>query len=85
MLAGAVLALDRAFPPDLSRAQTLSPELRDSAGRVLNLRAASDGAIRLAPGNVGNDIVPLLVAREDRRFWQHPAWTRWRCCGPPDS
>jgi penicillin-binding protein 1C len=70
LLLGAALAADRAFPPDLSRAGMLSPELRDASGRVLNLRPAADGAIRLAagPDDVGADIVPLLVAREDRRF-----------------
>jgi penicillin-binding protein 1C len=61
---------DRVFPPDLSRARMLSAELRDASGRVLNLRPAADGAVRLAagPDDVGRDIVPLLLAREDRRF-----------------
>ena len=74
LLAGAALALDRAFPPDMGRAGRFSAELRDASGRVLNLRAASDGAIRLAvnPAQVGRDIVPLLLAREDRRFWTMP-------------
>ncbi len=76
LLAGllVVAGMDRAFPPDLSRAQMLSAELRDASGRVLNLRPAADGAIRLAagPGDVGRDIVPLLLAREDRRFWRMP-------------
>ena len=68
------VALDRAFPLDLSRAGLLSPELDDAAGRVLNLRPATDGALRLAagPDEVGVDIVPLLLAREDRRFWLMP-------------
>ncbi len=74
LLAASVLALDRAFPPDLARARTLSAELRDASGRVLNLRPAADGAIRLAAAadGVGGDVVPLLLAREDRRFRQMP-------------
>jgi penicillin-binding protein 1C len=72
MAAGAV-ALDRAYPPDLSRAQAVSAELRDASGRVLNLRTAPDGIVRLAPGATGDDIVPLLLSREDRRFWHEPA------------
>ncbi len=70
----AALAFDRACPLDLSRARTLSPELRDASGRVLNLRPAADGAVRLAagPADVGADFVPLLLAREDRRFWTFP-------------
>lgn len=72
VLALLVVALDRAFPLDLSRAESLSAELRDSGGRVLNLRATPDGAIRLAPEALGPDLVPLLLAREDRRFWDHP-------------
>ncbi len=74
LLLGAALAVDHAFPPDFSRANMLSAELRDASGRVLNLRLAADGAVRLAagPGDVGRDIVPLLLAREDRRFWLMP-------------
>ena len=74
LVLGAAFAADRAFPLDLSRAGVLSAELRDASGRVLNLRPAVDGAVRLAagPGDVGRDIVPLLLAREDRRFWLMP-------------
>jgi len=68
----AAVGLDRAFPPDLSRAALISPELDDAAGQVLALRPAADGAIRLAPGATGPDLVPLLLAREDRRFAAHP-------------
>ena len=72
MLAGTAVLLDHAFPPDLSRARTVSAELRDASGRVLNLRVAPDGIIRLPPDALGDDIIPLLVSREDRRFWDHP-------------
>ncbi len=74
LLLGAALVADHAFPLDFSRANMLSAELRDASGRVLNLRPAGDGAVRLAagPDNVGRDIVPLLLAREDRRFWLMP-------------
>ncbi len=72
ILAGCVLALDRLYPPDLTRAQTLSAELRDSADHVLNLRVTYDGMIRLPPDATGPDLIPLLLSREDRRFWTHP-------------
>ncbi len=74
LLLGAALAADWTFPPDLDRARMLSAELRDASGRVLNLRPAADGTMRLAaaPDEVGADIVPLLLAREDRRFWIMP-------------
>ena len=74
LLLGAALAIDHAVPLDFRRANMLSAELRDASGRVLNLRPAADGAVRLAagPGDVGRDIVPLLLAREDRRFWLMP-------------
>ena len=73
LLATAVI-FDRVCPPDLGRAHLLSAELRDASGRVLNLRVTPDGAIRLAagPDEVGADIVPLLLGREDRRFWDMP-------------
>ncbi len=74
LLAAAALTLDRTFPLDLTRARTLSPELLDASGRVLNLRPAADGAIRLAtqPETVSKDVIPLLLGREDRRFWRMP-------------
>jgi penicillin-binding protein 1C len=74
LLAVAMLTLDYCFPLDLTRGSTLSPELLDASGRVLNLRAATDGAIRLVtmPDAVGSDVVPLLLAREDHRFWSMP-------------
>jgi penicillin-binding protein 1C len=74
LLVAAALAFDRACPLDLSRARTLSPELQDVSGRVLNLRPAADGAVRLAtgPDDVGPDVIKLLLAREDRRFWALP-------------
>jgi len=74
LLALGVAALDRAVPLDLSRARMLSPELDDSGGRALNLRPAADGAMRLAltEAEAGPDIIPLLLAREDKRFGVMP-------------
>jgi penicillin-binding protein 1C len=72
LLAVGVLALDRWYPPDLSRAGMLSPELRAASGEVLTLRPALDGVVRLDPGRMNDGLVRLLVAREDRRFYVHP-------------
>lgn len=72
LLSAGALALDRWFPPDLSRARMLSPELRAASGEVLNLRTTPDGMVRLEPGRVNQELVRLLLAREDRRFDLHP-------------
>lgn len=75
LLAGlAAVAADRAFPPDLSRLASVSPELHDREGRLLAAGPAPGGVWRLAT-NV-DDVPPLflalLLAREDRRFRAHP-------------
>jgi penicillin-binding protein 1C len=69
----AALALDRALPPDLSRAAP-GAELRDRQGRTLAVLAAEGGVWRLAvrPGEVSRDLLTLLIAAEDRRFLSHP-------------
>ncbi len=74
LLTVGVGVLDRTYPPDLSRAALLSPELDDADGAVLSLRPAADGAIRLAltEAEAGPDFVPLLLSREDKRFATMP-------------
>lgn len=73
LLAAAGLALDRIFPPDLAR---LAPgqEVLDRDGRILSVLPARGGIWRLATAteDVPPDLVTLLVAAEDRRFWHHP-------------
>ena len=74
LAAGALAALDRMFPPDLSRYADRSAELRDAHGATLNVALASDGKWRLAAtaDNVSARYLAMLIAKEDRRFWHHP-------------
>ncbi len=71
---GALAALDRALPPDLSRWQQVSPELRDREGRPLAVLPAPGGVWRLATtaAEVPPHLLDLLIAAEDRRFRLHP-------------
>ena len=72
MVAGA-LALDRLFPPDLSRYQARSSETVDANGRLLRAFTTADGKWRLK--TTVDDVDPvylaLLKAYEDRRFDDH--------------
>lgn len=74
LLAGCVIALDRALPPDLSRAQEVSAEVTDRAGATLSVFPVADGVWRL--GTTVEDVPPafvaMLLAREDARFRYHP-------------
>ncbi len=67
------LALDRLFPPDLSRYRDRSTEVVDSSGRLLRAFTTADGRWRL--GTKADDVDPLylalLKAYEDRRFDLH--------------
>jgi penicillin-binding protein 1C len=71
--AGALLAADRAIPPDLSRAAP-GGELRAENGRLLAVLPAEGGIWRLAttPEDVAPALLALLIAAEDRRFFSHP-------------
>jgi penicillin-binding protein 1C len=71
---GLVVGLDRAFPPDLSRLAHPGGMIRDPEGRVLALRAAPGGVWRFATRaeDVSPIMLRLLVAVEDRRFYEHP-------------
>ncbi|MCA0302661.1 MAG: penicillin-binding protein 1C [Proteobacteria bacterium] len=72
LVAGA-LALDRLFPPDLSRYRDRSTEVVDASGRLLRAFTTPDGRWRL--GTRVEDVDPLylalLKAYEDRRFDRH--------------
>ncbi|MCC8428186.1 penicillin-binding protein 1C [Reyranella aquatilis] len=72
-LAAVGLALDRAFPPDLSRYHERSTEVVDANGRLLRAFTTLDGKWRLK--TTVDDVDPLylalLKAYEDRRFDDH--------------
>ena len=72
-LAAGGLALDRAFPPDLSRYHERSSETVDANGRLLRAFTTADGKWRLK--TTVDDVDPvylaLLKAYEDRRFDDH--------------
>ncbi|MDH3476106.1 MAG: transglycosylase domain-containing protein, partial [Rhodospirillales bacterium] len=73
-LAGAAVALDRVFPPELSRLGGTSTLVLDSQGRLLRAFTTADGAWRLAtvPAQVDPLYLAMLEAYEDRRFRYHP-------------
>nr|WP_245404649.1 penicillin-binding protein 1C [Ancylobacter gelatini] len=70
--AHAWLAGVRAGAPPVP-AVALSPEVLDREGRLLRAFALTDGRWRLDPGRVEVDrrYVEMLIAYEDRRFYQH--------------
>lgn len=72
--AAALFALDRSFPPDLSRLDAPGTAIRDASGEVLALRPAPGGVwrFRTGAGDVPPFLLRLLVSVEDRRFWEHP-------------
>lgn len=74
LLAGAIVAADRAFPPNLSRLSAPGGTVRDARGKMLALRATKDGVWRLTTHvpDVSPFFVNLLVAVEDRRFYDFP-------------
>ena len=70
----APFALDRLFPPNLSRLHAVGAEVQDRDGRILSVLPAPGGFWRLAtrPEDVSPILLDLLIAAEDRRFYQHP-------------
>ena len=72
-LAAGALALDRIFPPDLSRYHDRSTEIVDSNGRLLRAFTTADGKWRLRTtvDEVDPVYLALLKAYEDRRFDDH--------------
>ena len=69
----AALALDRLFPPDLSRYLARSTEIVDANGRLLRAFTTTDAKWRLKTSveDVDPLYLELLKAYEDRRFDDH--------------
>jgi penicillin-binding protein 1C len=74
LLAITGIALDHAFPPDLTRLTSVGTEILDRHDRPLTLLPAPGGVWRFRTDteHVSPILVKLLVAVEDRRFWHHP-------------
>jgi penicillin-binding protein 1C len=76
LLAGmaAAVALDRAFPPDLSRLSVLGSEIVDRQGRTVALLPAPGGVWRFRTGarDVSPAYLAALIRTEDRQFYRHP-------------
>ena len=72
-LAATALALDRLFPPDLSRYRERSTEIVDANDRLLRSFTTSDGKWRLRTtvDDVDPTYLAMLKAYEDRRFDVH--------------
>ena len=70
----AALALDRIFPPDLTRYHERSTEVVDANGRLLRAFTTADGRWRLKTtvDDVDPAYLALLKAYEDSRFDWHP-------------
>jgi len=69
----ALITIDRANPPDMTRANTLSPEVTAKDGTLLRAFLSKDGAwrIKTTPEQVGTRYLAMLTAYEDKRFEQH--------------
>jgi penicillin-binding protein 1C len=65
--------LDRAFPPPLPEQIAVSREVVDRDGALLRTYATQDGFWRLGVSldQVDPEFVKMLVAYEDKRFWDH--------------
>ena len=73
-LAAGAVALDRLFPPNLSKLADTSTVVRDGQGRMLRAYLARDGHWRLpaTTAEVSPRLIELLIAYEDKRFRFHP-------------
>lgn len=69
----ALWQLDRAFPPPLDSQTTTSAEVVDRDGQLLRAFVTPDGYWRLRTNfdQVDKNFVDMLVAYEDKRFWDH--------------
>jgi len=73
------LLLDRLYPPDLSRLQSLSREVVDREGQRLRAYLSADGYRRLqtSPDAVEPIYLEMLIAFEDKRFRAHWGVDPW--------
>src|SRR5262245_30055827 len=64
---------DRTFPPPAAFTIPVSTEIVDRDGNLLRAFATPDGRWRLAANldEVDPNFVKMLVAYEDKRFWDH--------------
>lgn len=71
-LAGLGVA-DRLAPPDLSRVSSVSVDVLDASGARLQTYLSADGMVRVktTPSEVDPRYLAMLVAYEDKRFWDH--------------
>lgn len=69
----AAAAADRANPPDMARAMTLSPEVTARDGSLLRAFLSKDGAWRIqtTPSQVNPRYLAMLKVYEDKRFDEH--------------
>jgi penicillin-binding protein 1C len=74
MLLPGAWALDRAYPPDLSRLEAVGTQVQARDGRTLAVLPAPGGVWRFTASvdQVSPALIDLLVATEDRHFWRHP-------------
>lgn len=70
---GGLFALDRSFPPPLPEKLIVSAEVVDRDGQLLRAFATPSGHWRLGVNldQVDPQLVKMLVAYEDKRFWDH--------------
>jgi penicillin-binding protein 1C len=66
-------AADRAYPPPLEQARTVSTEVLDADGQLLRAFATPQGRWRLqtTAKDVDPQFVRMLIAYEDQRFFEH--------------
>ncbi|KQY16369.1 penicillin-binding protein 1C [Rhizobium sp. Root73] len=70
---------DRAYPPPLEEARTVSAEVLDADGQLLRAFATPEGRWRLqtTAKDVDPQFVRMLIAYEDQRFWEHKGVDPW--------
>lgn len=66
-------------PPPLAAAENLSTTVVDRKGRLLRAFTTPDGRWRLPvePQEVDQKYLAMLMAFEDRRFYEHPGFDAW--------
>ena len=72
-------AADRAFPPPLDKASTVSAEVMDADGQLLRAFATPEGRWRLKTtvADVDPQFLRMLVAYEDQRYYEHSGVDPW--------